>query len=1052
MFIFGLKAKNSLYSIRFVFFERQYRMANISANQITSILQASGMVSSRMMDDISNLILNTKENNLIQELVSSNLLTAECLHYMQSMLGALEKNFTLSEETKYQDALKAKSQEVSSFMLSEERKKDILFACQALSENLCKLEDVNQCFLEQSELKNSSTPNKNLLIGQIMVKNHYIPVDRFVKIHREIEKKLKETGWDDLISKEKKWKIAFKDGAVRLVEGYIPEKFGPYRILEEVARGGMGVVYKAWDAKLKRPVALKVLKAWENAPLEETQRFHREARLAARLTHPNIVTIYDAGNENGVPYFTMDFVEGQTLSEYLKKSTSQLREKLNIIREIALALDYAHSQGVIHRDVKPGNIILDVNKHALLTDFGLAKGTNSMDSRRLTKSGEAIGTPSYMSPEQAKGSANLDARSDIYSLGAVLYEVLAGSPPFEGNTVGAVISAVISQEPIPPGKLKPGLHPDIETICLKAMAKDPDYRYQTAKEMADDIDSFLYGEGIKAKPVNFAKKVWKRIRRNSALILSITSFAIFFFSFIGAVYIKEYFVSKKAKENYKIGMQWLEKQNYFSALSFFKEASHDREIHQTIQKTLSSLVSKHIEEGTNLFIKYQKDKKNTEDQYQEKLKFFQSISEYQAKKDSLWDIQRCIDLKKQNQRNIFHASQNFLQAMLLEPFNMSAFQGIAQIHSEIMEKEEKNFPFSFIELLSRLKQEKISSSQEGGKIFIESAPEKSSVYLFAIQDLCLQKMAIPYTWIEKIPEGKEKEANFLESLAMQELNPNSYLGQTPLETPLLPSGYYLIVVDEKQHIPKKVLIKLSPKEKKNIKLNLLEESPLLKDFSYVEIPGSEKYDHYIGITEVTCAQYQKFLNDPNTIHQYNQWQNAGKLAYIPRIRQKKIWEYKRDGFVANVELSYPVTGISWEDASEYCRWLTQKSNNTVLYRLPTYQEWQWIAGNVDKREYTWGNFYDIFFLLPTLQKKMLKAHETKFDISPYGIKNMGGNISEWCQDDFQGAYLFAIACGGNWQLPYPESFKIQNIMVYPKYYTAEEIGFRVMALVPKNKE
>ena len=138
-----------------------------------------------------------------------------------------------------------------------------------------------------------------------------------------------------------------------------------------------------------------------------------------------------------------------------------------------------------------------------------------------------------------------------------------------------------------------------------------------------------------------------------------------------------------------------------------------------------------------------------------------------------------------------------------------------------------------------------------------------------------------------------------------------------------------------------------------------------------------------------------------------------------------------------------------EDANEYCQWLTQKENSTILYRLPTHEEWQWIAGKVDNRTYPWGNVYDVFFLSTSSQKKILKAQETKFDISPYGIKNMAGNVSEWCQDISKGIFSFAVVCGGNWQVPYPQSFEIENLMVYSKNYTSEEIGFRVIALIPR---
>ncbi len=295
-----------------------------------------------------------------------------------------------------------------------------------------------------------------------------------------------------------------------------PSGLAGYEVLEEIAHGGMGIVYRARQIGLDRVVALKVMIAGEHASPELLERFQREARAAAKLQHPNIVQIYDVGRDGSKHFFTMRHVDGPSLADRIRKKEVTPRRAVEIARKVALALDYAHAHGVIHRDVKPANILVDSQGEPHLADFGLAK---DLACEGVTVPGASLGTPNYAPPEQAAGDTErVDARSDVYALGASLYEALTGRPPFSGDSIFAVLKDVLSTDPIPPRKVNPKIQRDIETICLKAMEKSQERRYQTAKEMADDIGRYLEGEPILARPVSWAERHWRRALKNRAVV------------------------------------------------------------------------------------------------------------------------------------------------------------------------------------------------------------------------------------------------------------------------------------------------------------------------------------------------------------------------------------------------------------------------------------------------------------------------------------------------------------------------------------------------------
>jgi serine/threonine protein kinase len=269
---------------------------------------------------------------------------------------------------------------------------------------------------------------------------------------------------------------------------------GPYQIISQLGQGGMATVFKAYHERLDRYVAIKVMhKAFQDDPSFQA-RFHREAKIVARLEHPNIVTVYDYNEHEGEPYLVMKYVEGKTLKRVLNEGTPALRQILHIVDSVGSALDYAHQQGVLHRDVKPSNIILDDNNMVYLTDFGLARIAGAGES---TMSQDMIlGTPQYISPEQAQGQGQVDSRTDIYSFGIVLYELIVGRVPFNADTPFAIVhDHIYSRLPLP-SAANPEVPPEVESVLLKALAKKPNDRYSSAREMADAFRAAVVESGL----------------------------------------------------------------------------------------------------------------------------------------------------------------------------------------------------------------------------------------------------------------------------------------------------------------------------------------------------------------------------------------------------------------------------------------------------------------------------------------------------------------------------------------------------------------------------
>ncbi|MEN8149004.1 MAG: serine/threonine-protein kinase, partial [Planctomycetota bacterium] len=341
--------------------------------------------------------------------------------------------------------------------------------------------------------------NEDLLFVELALKRELVTQEEVDEI-LAVKEKLAEMGLADSVADLMVKKGVLSESDAEAVRAKVSPKGGRqqikgYRLLERLGRGGMGSVYKAVQLSMDRTVALKVLKPSLVEDDQSTSRLRREAQLVGQLRHPNIVQGLDFGVSNGFHYFAMEYVDGESVRQILGRDKRMKEaDALRVVTDVAKALEHAHQEGVVHRDVKPGNILVARDGASMLADYGLAKGP--LEDAELTRSGVTVGTPQYISPEQAQGPKDVDIRTDVYSLGATLYHMLTGRPPYEGETLAHLIQQVLYEEYAPVRALRRDISPDVAYLVAKMMARKPSHRYQSPKALLKDLKAIEDGRSI----------------------------------------------------------------------------------------------------------------------------------------------------------------------------------------------------------------------------------------------------------------------------------------------------------------------------------------------------------------------------------------------------------------------------------------------------------------------------------------------------------------------------------------------------------------------------
>jgi len=824
-----------------------------------------------------------------------------------------------------------------------------------------------------------------------------------------------------------------------------------YEYVGEIAQGGMGRIVSVRDRSLRRRVAMKLLIAPTGKPLrQQVNRLLAEAQTTGQLEHPNIVPIHEVGvYQNDKYYFTMKLVKGKTLKEVfhqLHKTDAVADEQyslprlLAIFQQIANGLGFAHSRGVIHRDLKPDNIMIGEFGEVLIMDWGIAKLVQQKpDTTRAdgvsersfsteftgietqekdgTVAGTVAGTVGYMSPEQARGEIDkLDARTDIFSLGAMLYQMLAGSPPYNHSTLKERLRAAAKEEPVEPPATRchktklnrTGKIPrEVAAIAMKAIAAKPAHRYQSAKEFFDDIQRYLEGRSVKACPDTVLQRTTKWIRRNRVIVRSVLAIIC---AVLLTVFGARYLIRRST-----VGGYTTEAQKIIAAA----QAEREQQL--------------------------------------------QAMSQVSSSDDAYADVnkQRGLDsIDEKYSARMGQAADYYSRVFEYDPRNRSAHAALTNIYMEMWRAaQRRNKP----ELMAAYAQEvarnagpdnyKANYKAEidgDGKFRLNTHGVVADVFIFRYVETGKwnRLTPVPYRFTErKIDEAALAEAasklrqgiDGHDGSSVYFLNVDSNyghrLGQTPLTLNQMPTGSYLFLLRAPGFEDLRVPVTIPRQKDLELNVKMLKKGERPAGFSYVPsvwaklggpAAGSKWANHawksvdpfFIQTYEVTFGEYEEFLKsliaqDRAVEARKHLPQDFGfyylKLAGKQLIPHSSLTEGWR---------KWPVRGVSWLDAQTYAQWRSQRDG--ITYRLPTDVEWEVAARGTDGRRYTWG---DIFWPQAVrLPQGYASGPNSKWDPRPFtdesvfGVWDLTGSQAEWCADEFAGRVGEYVLRGNAWAL------------------------------------
>lgn len=805
-----------------------------------------------------------------------------------------------------------------------------------------------------------------------------------------------------------------------------PVRIGRYRVVHEIARTRHSIVYLARDTGLDRVVAVKVLRGEE-----ALDRFHREAVLAAALRHPSIIAIHEVGTDGDLRFIVMDYLERGTVAG--RKYSP--REAAALVAEAADAVEHAHRHGIVHRDLKPANLLLDAQDRPVVTDFGLAKPMLWDDP--LTHEGDILGTPQYMAPEQIEGRTHaIGPWTDVYGLGAVLYELLTGAPPFQAQRRGALFTPILADDPPPPSGLRGGIPKELDAICLKALEKDPARRYSSARDFAADLRRHLAGESVAVRRSSTVRRLLRRHRRaalaGAGILAALAAWA-------GIGWIRGRAETRRLLASGELAMR---EGRFLDARDAFLRARAERRAAEADAAARRTAASALVDQGTMHEREHARLAAEVADLEKRLGRYGDSDpAEYRALERRIEEGVR----ERANRRAAMISS--YTRAAGADPAWPEPRLRLARFYwDEFLRAEDEGSLERAAEALQYLDLYDTEGAQArlqaDGELSVDSQPPGAGTTLYRYE---------------------EDQDRVLVERRCGEVPPCR-----------LAPGSYLVVLRKDGYRDTRVPVRVRRGERIELRVRLFTEAEIGPDFVHipagpVRLGGDARASHpdragetdlpdfFLARTEVTSGEYLEFLNALLAAGRFEEAQ-----ARAPRTAPAGGWCWRlhasREPYALRPtwDPRWPVHGVSWQDAAAYAAWFTERARSrgeSAVYRLPTGAEWEKAARGADGRPFPWGRYFSSgaaksHCLVPGRNGVMEPVGSYPRDRSPYGVLDLGGGVREWSLDAWDLEGKMRIVRGGGWLNAEETGFRSASRLGNGVNSVDTNVGFRLAKIIP----